>query len=571
MKTTKLLALVLAALLALSAFTACSGGGSNSTSTAGGDSSTASTDNTSEPAAGGETSEETPSGETAEPGEFKLPIVDEKIEITVFDSMDSNLTALVDNMNETPFFQQLEEKTNIHIVFDHPATGNETTAYNLLFASDDLPDMIRHTGSGYPGGLDACIDDGYIMDLTDLVPEFCPNYMKALNDFADTYDENVRRSAYTGSGRIGAVGQLMQRPQGPWAGLYVRGDWLEKCGLDVPETFEDWEEMLTAFKDECGATAPMLLAKTGYDGVFNNLTMGFGVTPAWYQENGTVKFGPAEEGWREYVTTMHDWYEKGLIDPDFMASTSPVSILPDTAMITTGHTGAFVGIYTNVAMWEAAIEGDEDNFIPVYTPMKNAGDTHHFQQTILSGATPTMGLSISEGSEYVEECLKLFDYTFTEEGALFCNYGVEGDTFEFDENGEPHFTDKIKANEDGLSFAQAQAYFTFPPARPVYQAWFRELDSVPEKDVVCYDVWSRGDNSMAMPAPGDLGMAPELYTEYSKIMADVQTVVDEKTPQFISGVISLDEYDAYLETINSFNVGRAVEIVQEAYDAFMAR
>lgn len=57
----------------------------------------------------------------------------------------------------------------------------------------------------------------------------------------------------------------MQEPQGPWAGLYVRGDWLEACGLDTPETFDDWEEMLTAFKEKMGATAPMLLYKNGYD------------------------------------------------------------------------------------------------------------------------------------------------------------------------------------------------------------------------------------------------------------------------------------------------------------------
>lgn len=562
MKRAKFLALLLASLLAFSAFTGC-GGNDSSASTEGSSS-------TSSASEGGESSGEI-SGTEAEPGEVALPISDEKITITWFAGMDSNLPTLVDNMNQTPFFQQLEEKTNIHIEFQHPATGNETTAYNLLFASGDLPDMISHTNPGYPGGLDACIDDGYILDLTDLVPEYCPNYMAALEDFSSKYDENVMRSAYTGGGRIGAVGQLMQEPQGPWAGLYVRGDWLEACGLDTPETFDDWEEMLTAFKDEMGATAPMLLFKNGYDSTFNSLVMGFGITSAWYQVDGQVKFGPAEEGWRDYVTLMHDWYEKGLIDPDFMASTSAASFLPDTAMITTGKTGAFGGMYTNVAMWEAAIEGDEDNFVPVYTPMKEAGQTHDFQGVTLSGASATMGLSISANSEYAEECLKLFDYWFSEEGAEFCNWGVEGDTFELDEEGEHHFTDKILKNPDGLSYAQAQAYFTMPPARPVYQDWTRELESVPAKDVVSFDVWGQGTNDMAMPAPASLGMTPEQNAEYSTIMTDVQTAVDEATPQFISGVRSLDEYDAYLETLQTLNIDRVVEIVQEAYDAFMSR
>ena len=285
------------------------------------------------------------------------------------------------------------------------------------------------------------------------------------------------------------------------------------------------------------------------------------------EQNGLI----AEEGWREYVALMNDWYEKGLIDPDFMASTAAASILPDTAMVTTGKTGAFVGIYTNVAVWEAAIEGDQDSFIPVYTPVKQEGDTHNFQSVDLSAATATMGLSVSAKSEHVEECLKLFDYWFSEEGALFCNYGLENDTFQFNEEGDPVFTDKILHNSDGLSFAQAMAYYTFPPSGPVYQDWTRELGSVPEKDIVCYDVWGKGTNSQDMPTPDVLGMDPELYSEWSSIMTNIQTVVDESTPQFISGVRSLDEYDAYLQTLEDFHVDRAVEIVQQAYDDFISR
>lgn len=115
------------------------------------------------------------------------------------------------------------------------------------------------------------------------------------------------------------------------------------------------------------------------------------------------------------------------------------------------------------------------------------------------------------------------------------------------------------------------AYYTFPPATPVYQDWTRELESVPEKDVVCYDVWGQGTNEEAMPAPAALGMTPDQNSEWSAIMTDVQTVVDEATAQFISGVRPLDEYDDFLQTIKEFGVERAVEIVQEAYDAFMAR
>ena len=197
--------------------------------------------------------------------------------------INASATDYITNFSETEVWPEVMARTGVNLKFIHPANGQIQEQFNILMASGDLPDMISHQSPGYPGGLDACIDDGYILDLTDLVPEYCPNYMKAVKDFSEQYDENVLRSSYTGSGRIGAVGQLMQRPQGPWAGLYVRGDWLEDCELDTPETFEDWEEMLTAFKDKCGATTPMLLFKNGYDNVFNSMVMGFGVTSSWYR------------------------------------------------------------------------------------------------------------------------------------------------------------------------------------------------------------------------------------------------------------------------------------------------
>ena len=41
------------------------------------------------------------------------------------------------------------------------------------------------------------------------------------------------------------------------------------------------------------------------------------------------------------------------------------------------------------------------------------------------------------------------------------------------------------------------------------------------------------------------------------------------TPQFISGVLSMDEYDTYLERLDSMGVDRATEIVQKTYTKFM--
>ena len=223
-------------------------------------------------------------------------------------------------------------------------------------------------------------------------------------------------------------------------------------------------------------------------------------------------------------------------------------------------------MYTLIAMYEGANEDPDAEYIPVLPPRQNASDeVKSFSAPVSFGAYVT----ISADSPNAEMCLKWLDYLFSEEGSLFANYGVEGDTFEY-VDGVPTYTEKI-TNNDKYSFSQAMSIYTCPPARTFLMDWKRELAAVPEKDIVCYDVWSVATKENAMPDANTMGMTSEENKEYAKIMADVKSIVDEKTSQFITGAISLDEYDTYLAQLEQQNIARAIEIVQTVYDRFKAR
>lgn len=545
---------IAAALLALALLAGCSNPGGGTSSEGGSSSETTSASESS-----GETSQV-----AAEPGEVTLPLVDEKTTLTMWTPMDSNSSAIIDSMGDSEFFKELEERTNVHIEFDHPAVGNETQAFNLMISSGELPDMIKTSaGCEYPDGLDAAVNDGYFMDLTELAPQYLPNYLAAMEMYSE-YDENFRRACYTNEGRLVAVAQVMNEPQGPFVGLYVRQDWLDDAGLDVPVTYDDWEEMLTTFKDKFGATSPLILPSLGYDSTCNSLNGGFGIGTSFYQEDGVIKFGPIEPGWKDYITLMKDWYAKGLIDPDFMTG----EVFPDEAMISTGKTGAFISMYTLIAMYEGANEDPDATYVPVSAPKLNEGDTVKFNLYGIAGGS---GLVLSAQNKNPELSLRWIDYLFSEEGSIFANYGIEGDTFEYNEEGEPEYTDKITANPDGLSFSQAMAIYTMPPARVCLQHWTRELASVPEKDLISYEIWPEATTENCIPSTSAMGMTVDENAEYAQIMADVNTLIEERTAQFITGSVSMDEFDTFVESLHSLNIERAIELVQTVYDRFMEK
>ena len=550
----KLVALLLSLALVLS-LGACGGNGESSTSSEASPSST-----TEESGAAAESGDES-QAETAETGEFQLPIVDEPTTLSYFVADDSNAAIMTTDWNDNEFYQEMERRTGVHLEFEMVSSADYQTNFNLMIASGNLADMIYVGASYYAEGVDAAIDDGYFLDLTDLVDEYMPNYERIR-----TSDVQYELLSTTDSGRLGAVYELRQSKQGPWLGLWIRQDWLDDLGLETPVTFDDYHEVLTAFKNEKGATAPLILNFSGSDGEFGTMSGGLNVLNSWQlDETGKVNFGPYMDAWKEYVTIMHQWYTEGLIDPDFMATDERTA---DMAKVVTGASGLFAALYTMPSVYEAASEDPNMNLAPVNPPVMNEGDEGHIRlrDSYTSGNT-----AISADSENWEVALRWLDYLYTDEGALLANYGVEGDTFEFDENGKPVFTDKILNNENGWTMTQTVASYLCPSAGIAnWSDWTRELAGVPEKDQACYDVWSEFSDDWRLPS--SVTLTQEESTERAALYADISTIVKEQTAQFISGALDIEEnWDAYIASLESSGIERAIEITQAAYDRYLAR
>lgn len=550
----KLVALLLSLALVLS-LGACGGNGGSSTSSEASPSST-----TEESGAAAESGDES-QAETAETGEFQLPIVDEPTALSYFVADDSNAAIMTTDWNDNEFYQEMERRTGVHLEFEMVSSADYQTNFNLMIASGNLADMIYVGASYYAEGVDAAIDDGYFLDLTDLVDEYMPNYERIR-----TSDVQYELLSTTDSGRLGAVYELRQSKQGPWLGLWIRQDWLDDLGLETPVTFDDYHEVLTAFKNEKGATAPLILNFSGSDGEFGTMSGGLNVLNSWQlDETGKVNFGPYMDAWKEYVTIMHQWYTEGLIDPDFMATDERTA---DMAKVVTGASGLFAALYTMPSVYEAASEDPNMDLAPVNPPVMNEGDEGHIRlrDSYTSGNT-----AISADSENWEVALRWLDYLYTEEGALLANYGVEGDTFEFDENGEPVFTDKILNNENGWTMTQTVASYLCPSAGIAnWSDWTRELAGVPEKDQACYDVWSEFSDDWRLPS--SVTLTQDESTERAALYADISTIVKEQTAQFISGALDIESnWDAYISALEASGMERAIEITQAAYDRYLAR
>ena len=542
----KALALLLTLMLAAS-MVSCGGNGDSGSS-----GTSDSTTSTGDASTGSDTS-----GEAA-PTEVSLPLADGE-SLSYFIALDANASIVVDDYNDNEFFQALEEKTGVHIDWMMNSSSDFVTNFNLMIASNQIPDMVYGVASYYSDGLDASIDDGYFLDLTDKVDEYMPNY-QALRKA----DPQVEIDTMTDSGRLACVYAVYTEEQGPWYGMQMRKDWLDELGMDVPTTYDEWEAALTGFKDQLGAYAPLSLTFNGFDTMNGGLSAGYGVWATWQlDETGKVNWGPAMDGWKDYLTKMNDWFEKGLIDPDFMAQDA---FMVDMTSVITGKTGAWTSMYTTPSLYEASSEDPDMYIVPVTGPVVNEGDELHLRYRNVYTGTTT---SVSADCSNWELALRWLDYLFSEEGARLANYGVEGDTYTMADDGTISFTDKVLAN-DQYSFSQAQANFLMPPSSVAcYYDWTRELAAVPEKDIESYDVWSSAGQDWTLPT---LSLTQEESVERAAIMTDIETYAKENSTQFITGVLDIETgWDSYISTIQGMNLERAIEITQAAYDRYLQR
>lgn len=497
------------------------------------------------------------------------PISDEKITLTMWYPHAGSMGTLSD-FNEGEFWQWLEEKTNIHIEFIVPAAGTEAESFNLLFTSGNLPDIIYNqvNQQSYRDGMDACIEDGYVVNMADYL-DIAPNYVSWLNSI-DGVDKNV----FTDTGKMYGMWGFWDNIDGGYAdqGISIRKDFLDAVGMDVPTTYDEWEEVLTAFKDKLGIEAPLYTSKYGID--YGEFMAGYGVAPYFYQVDGEIKYGPMEDGYKEYLTMMNDWYEKGLLDPDFSTRQSS-GVTADNDMILNDKVGALIDYGTRMTDAYVSRGATNKDFWAVAAPQpKKSEDSEDPAWRDVSGNYMEMlnvCTLVNAESEYVEEAIKWLDTFYAKDNYLNANYGIDSEEgIVWDAASDGHRIgnyDFRYSNPDGLDSATvAVKYWAKNPNIRVEAA---QIEQMPEERQEAYPVWSKYEATNFIPTT--VTMTSDENTEYSNYYVEIESYVQENNVKFITGERSLDEYDDYRQTLKDMGIETCISLRQDALDRYNNR
>lgn len=502
----KTIAVLLSCAMILAGLTGCGSSGNDDGGSTGGDS-----------AAGETTSQESASEEksgTQETGE--RPVVSFVFTKGGFEGVPDNDVIL----------QKIEEASNITLDHIAPPAANYAEQVNIILSGDksELPDLVKLSSTMFNDMFDY-VDQGALMDLTELVQN-CPNIL-----------ENVPQEALdrcTVDGKLYAIPVFCSPNR---YNVVIRQDWLDNLGLEVPETLEEYHEVLRAFtfddpdgngKDDTygltGLSMETFDPIYGAFGVMAPIPTYNGTGTYWYMEDDQLKPQVTNPKVKEALETISDWYKEGIIDPEFVTTTT------DDDLNNKAMKNQF-GMSYHWWTWEPKIEAqlqevDPDiSFTRIAPPIGENGESGIRGVGLLNGCVVMLN-----GAKNPEACMRLLDWMYSEEGMMTTYTGVEG--IHWEKTAEETYVTLPQFDEDA---SWIQWYSAFEAEWPLLQ-------------VETPLVQSRRDsfNWKVITNAGD-GLITDAEVEFG---ADLQAYAMECYTNFITGKTSLDEWDQFVEEWN---------------------
>ena len=492
--------------------------------------------------------------------DLDLPLVEEPTELSLWVALKPFLMAYNLDVNDLTFYREMEARTGVSLDISSVAIFAANEAFNLIIASGDYPDMMDSFQVMYTGSADSAIDQEIIVDLMDCI-DLMPNYQAAL----DT-DQTFWMDSLTPNGALPSANMLFASSEGATIGFMIREDWLSECGLEIPVTYDDMETTLEAFKQKYGVGA---LGVSGY-GQGWGVAAGMGVRDldvsdaskaAFLMEDGVVSYSPATEEYRDYLELMADWYAKGYVWKDFVSQANSMY-----QYMLSGEVGVCTQerdlIQTLTDMMQ--VDDPDAGWIGIRGLRKAPEDELHisyFVEKII------YGIAVAATSAHRDLAAQWLDYCYSPEGQLLTNYGVEGEGLQFDKDGNPGYTDLVLHSADYSTVAASAIYSQYGGAMLCYGD--RTFGGYTDRTRNAIEQWALDGQDWMYPTKAT--MTTEQGEEYTTLINEINSYITEMTLKFIMGEVALndDTWAEYMENVENMGLARAVEIKQEALDAYL--
>ena len=486
--------------------------------------------------------------------------------------------------NKRTIFKRLQEQTNVEIKWT-AIQGDQWADKITLNMSDPnkLTDFVFTAGFS-DSNLLKYADYGAIIPLEEYIDAYMPN----LKSVFDKYPE-YRTMCTDVNGHIWSLPWIEQLGSEKTAiqtignMSFINKKWLDFLNLEIPETVDEFEQVLIAFRDH----ASELQEEFGIDGsiipmscIVNNgdqdpaiLINGFGEgygdadkdRHIAVTDDNKVICSATQEGYKKGIRWLHKLYEQKLIDPE--AFTQEWS-----TYVSKGKSGRYGVCFS----WDVANIDNLKDWVPL--PVLTADTTNLTPQnsSFTSGFDRGRCVVTSVAENPALVCAWL-DQMYDPLQSPQNNWGTYGEDDEFDifemgenEDGEPMLKHAPLGDASPVEVREAEAV-----GGPL-----AILDEYYGKYVTCPD-----DAQYRLDWIKDY-FTPDMHTKYvypnvfmsredtetlSNLQADIQKTINAKKSDWIMNGFDDADWDKYLQSLDAYVLNEYLELFQKYLDAYNAQ
>ena len=481
------------------------------------------------------------------------------LELDVFAIQAANLPI---DMDTNPVWTVIQEKTgtDLNVRLINADQNVKEAQFNLMMASGDIADIVGYyDGSGGFESVDRFGTEGAFLPLQDLIAENAPNLKKVLLD-----DPLIREQIVASDGNIYRVPMIAAINAA--RGWFIRYDWLEAVGKDVPTTTEELYDVLKAFKegDPNGNgqkdEIPMVARRRGDDAFYNigALAYAFDADPDWVLRNGKTVYGPSEDAYVDYVAYVARLFKDGLIDEELFTRQGN----PRNEMFGRDMTGCIHDWFASTASLNDSLAESIPGFDLRHIAPPLGTAKKPYTRIQMSTVRADGGWSIAATNPDPVKTIKLMDFLYSEEGQMLTNFGIEGVHYNM-VNGKPVYTDLITNNPDGLIMHEALVTIGAQWKIGMIQNIEYEAQFANE---IAFEARKDYQENFIIDAFPNLSFTVEESDVLKDKFSQIKTYVAESTAVAVVGGMTMAEFEDAMEELDNMGLKEVTAIYQAAYD-----
>ena len=528
----------------------------------------------------GSAAEASSSGETADDADDISPITFEYFNA---DGKNGNW--------DNPVAKAITEATGVTLDVSYPVAsqGDAKEDVALMIANDEYPDMIYAKGSATD-----LYQAGALIDMTDLIEKYGPNIKKMYGAEMEKLkwsqdDPGIYQLSYAG---------VNQKTLTTGGSCQIQWAALKENDYKYPKTLDEYEKMIKSYlaahpKTEDGLD--MIGITMSASDWHWMITLGnpAGLIADASPDNGqwiiddeyNVHYKHVTDEEKEYFKWLCRMYNEGILDPNFATQTDDDYI----AKVASGRVVAITDAEWHYSQCEATLVADgkvDQTYVGLPVTLR---EDQVEKALLYQGTTVGWGIGITKSCEDPVRAIKFLDYLCSDEGQILYHWGIEGENYFLDDDGQPYRTDeevaKAQSDPDYAKNTGIDNYTGFP----IYGTGSYSEDGFPytpttkESVIANYNTAEKeGCEAMGFEMLTDMFAQPEEFDllPYSALwayqqpqeLAEKQTILDEIAwPGLVKCVTGTeDEFDANWESMVQELTDNGLADAEEAMTEFLA-